>query len=404
MRDTDIDYDSLIDRSIKEFEPAAKFWPLSFRLVLWISVECGVLMLCASISDARSLISPASLITIGAFSLVSAVAGYFALRSATPGREPARAEELLVIAGLCGAFAFSYIWPSAIPSQIPVANLHWVAQLFGLSIVPLLVLFWTVTRGLPLQPIDTGWLIGLASFSFGIVASRLIPQSTGFTPPLLWQVASGIILTTSSALAGAYWLDPARRWQFIDGQTETQTKSDAWFRHISPTPLFVAGGVIALLLVLGSARKNSTPIPDFDLAIQRYKQAIADFHPNVPSQDIAAMLTAYVEKGMPSYMWDFSRQGFKFAGGRFEHLSDGTPATFTWFPGNENGVMCMLRRADGFRPPSAIHEERQRMLFYQYRGFSVCLINVGGYGNFLSVIVAPMPIDRFIPLVMAATA
>jgi hypothetical protein len=33
---------------------------------------------------------------------------------------------------------------------------------------------------------------------------------------------------------------------------------------------------------------------------------------------------------------------------------------------------------------------------------SVCLINVGGYGNFISVIAAPMPMKQFERLALAA--
>ena len=114
------------------------------------------------------------------------------------------------------------------------------------------------------------------------------------------------------------------------------------------------------------------------------------------------MLTAYVEHGMPAYMWDFGGQGFKLAGGRFEHLSDGTPVTYTWFRGAQGGVMCMFKQTDRFNPPSADHEEHHHLLFYEYRGFSVCLINVGGYGSFIGVIVAKLPMKRFMPLVLAA--
>ena len=247
MHDTEIDYESLIDRSLKKFEAAAKFWPLSVRLMLWIFVECAILILCALTSGARLIINPASLLAVGVFGLVGAVAGYFALRSATPGRETSRSEELLVIAGLCGAFAFSYFWPSAIPSKLAYANLQWVIQLLGVSFLPLVVLFWIIERGVPLQPIETGGLIGIAFFSFGIVATRLISQSTGFTPPILWQVTSGIFLTAISAVVGAYWLDPALHW-FSD-QTEAQTKSYSWFTQFSSVSLF-AGAAVALLLVL----------------------------------------------------------------------------------------------------------------------------------------------------------
>jgi hypothetical protein len=159
---------------------------------------------------------------------------------------------------------------------------------------------------------------------------------------------------------------------------------------------------LALVFALKGAREIFAQIPDFDLAINNYERSLAGFRPNVPSGSIETVLTAYVENGMPSYMWDFGREGFKLVGGRLERLSDGTPVTYTWFRGAKSGVMCMFRQTDGFNPPPVVHEEHHHLLFYEYRGFSVCLINVGGYGNFISVIVAAMPMEQFVPLVLAS--
>jgi hypothetical protein len=114
------------------------------------------------------------------------------------------------------------------------------------------------------------------------------------------------------------------------------------------------------------------------------------------------MLAAYVEHGMPAYMWDFDAEGFKLVGGRWDPLADGTLVTYTWFRGAKGGVMCMFRQTYGFNPPSMAHDERHHLLFYRYRGFSFCLINVGGYGNFISVIAAPMPLQQFEKVLLAA--
>ncbi len=89
-------------------------------------------------------------------------------------------------------------------------------------------------------------------------------------------------------------------------------------------------------------------------------------------------------------------------GGRYEHLSDGTPVTYTWFRGAKTGVMCMFRQTSGFQAPPGLHSERHHLLFYSYRGYSVCLINVGGYGDFISVIVSPTPMKPFIRMVLSA--
>jgi hypothetical protein len=91
-------------------------------------------------------------------------------------------------------------------------------------------------------------------------------------------------------------------------------------------------------------------------------------------------------------------------GGRWEPLADGTPVTYTWFRGAKGGVICMIKQVDAFNPPSAVHEEHNSLLFYKYRGFSLCLIDVGGYGNFICVIAARMPMKQFVDLVLAAGA
>ena len=62
----------------------------------------------------------------------------------------------------------------------------------------------------------------------------------------------------------------------------------------------------------------------------------------------------------------------------------------------------MMRQTEAFNPPPGAREVHQGILFYRYRGFSLCLINIGGYGNFISVIGAPLPMSQFVPLVLRA--
>jgi hypothetical protein len=406
-QEREIDFELLIERSIRQFQPVRTLWPVGLRLALWIFLESSLLALCASVNGSQGIETlvhnPRALITIGAFTLVSVAAGLLALRSAIPGREPQRAEILIVLVGCCAAFAVMGVRPLAAPSEILGADLHWALQVLGLSMLPWVALFMAVERGVPVQPFDSGGLIGVASFSFGIAADCLISQSNGFTAPFAWRLTFGLLFVTVSALAGGRCLDAIQRWQWRGEPIEIPTKARDTFGRQALVPLLVSASLAGLFLALSSARNTTALIPDFDLAIASYERAVEDFTPNVPSRDVETMLTAYVENGMPSYMWDFTRQGFKFAGGRFEHLPDGAAVTYTWFRGTKGGVMCMFRQTDGFKAPSAAHQEHQRMFFYRYRGFSVCLINVGGYGSFASVIVAPIPMNRFVPLVLAAT-
>jgi hypothetical protein len=159
---------------------------------------------------------------------------------------------------------------------------------------------------------------------------------------------------------------------------------------------------MAFILVVRSTSNHAAVIPDFDLTIDSYQRSVTGFRPNVPSASIDSVLAAYVEHGVPAYMWDFGPQGFKLVGGRWQPLSDGTPVTYTWFQGSTGGVICMMRQTDAFNPPPGVREVHQGILFYRYRGFSVGLINIGGYGTFISVIASPIPMRRFVALVLKA--
>ena len=208
---------------------------------------------------------------------------------------------------------------------------------------------------MPSHPARTGGLVGLAAFCFALAEYQLLIP--GAFQALLLQLLGGGIITIVSAGAGAVWLDALRRWRTERQLPEAQ--DDGWVRLGARAVLPLACGVsiAALMLVLWNIQQSVLPIPDFDLAIEEYQQSLTGFHPNVPSGSVQAVLTAYIEHGMPSYMWDFGPQGFKLSGGRLEHLPDGTPVTYTWFGSAKGGVMCMFKQTDGFNPPSAAHEQ-----------------------------------------------
>jgi hypothetical protein len=402
----EIDYESLFDRSIKDFQPVQKLWPVGLRLALWILLETAILLLGVGVKGIKDLPGPiqdpGDVIGIGAFILTSNAAAFLALRSAIPGREVSQLELLLLMLAVFGAGIAVSVEPSAGQAflhAVPPLLLQWL----GLTGLPWVVLFWAVWRAVPLYPMKTGGLVGIASGCFALAEYHFICQPGGFPIPIIWQLLFGAAITVLSVLAGAVWLNPVPRWQQDHRSVEAHTGNWTSFRTRTAFPLAISCSILALVFALKGAREIFAQIPDFDLAINNYERSLAGFRPNVPSGSIETVLTAYVENGMPSYMWDFGREGFKLVGGRLERLSDGTPVTYTWFRGAKSGVMCMFRQTDGFNPPPVVHEEHHHLLFYEYRGFSVCLINVGGYGNFISVIVAAMPMEQFVPLVLTAT-
>jgi len=390
----EIDYEALVERSIKDFRPVKRLWPVGVRLAVWVMLEAGILALVSGWRGLAVIHSVGSMAGIAAFLLEGVSAGNLALRSAIPGREAGWRYFLLLPPAL---FALSIAGIDG-PATTTLSPQVQVGSILALGALPWVGLFWAVRRGVSTHPGRTGALVGLAAFCLGLANHHSILGTLQYSPR--FELISGVIITAVSACAGALWLDRVRRWH--KERLLTEVRNNVWGRYGARVafPLAFGAAIAALLLVVVNVTQPIASIPDFDLAIEKYHQSLAGFKPNVPSGSVQAVLTAYIEHGMPSYMWDFGPEGFRLVGGRVERLPDGVPVTYTWFAGAKGGVMCMFRQTDGFAPPSAVHAEHNHLLFYRYRGFSICLTNVGGYGTFISVIAAPLPMPEFMHLVL----
>jgi hypothetical protein len=402
----EIEFERLIDRTIKDFEPVERLWPVGKRLLSWIVLELVLIALTILFlgSDATlPLIYQTDLLFFVGLPFCASVAvAFFALRSAIPGREVTRRELASLIAIVCGSASVGL---ASLPVAGPFAgslreNVIATLDFFALAAVPWLALFEAVRRGVPLQPAKTGTLVGLAASCWALADHRFISEAGAWSNQAALAVLAGIFIIAFSALAGTLWLDWIARWQDIVAPVETKALKNIWRSTLTAFPVAITVSIIGLIFVLGGLTETLAPIPDFDRAIEHYERSLSEFHSNVPSSSIDMMLTAYVEHGMPAYMWDFGREGFKLVGGQWEPLADGTPATYTWFRGAKGGVICLIKQVEQFNPPSRPHEEHNRLLFYKYRRFSLCLINIGGYGNFICVVAARMPMKRFISLVL----
>jgi hypothetical protein len=330
------------------------------------------------------------------FFLLSIAAGWMALRNSIPGRETSATELTMLGLGIIAALLIVQ-FGTASQTLLSLDDLpSALTRQFALAALPWVTLFWAVRRAMPLRPRLAGGIIGVAASSFAVAADLFSGPACAVT----WELLSCAILTALSVIAAAAWLDREELWRRDRGSNDRLVQS-AWLGARVIFPMATALAVGLLFLVLRTGTGANQPVPDFDLAIDNYQQSLTNFHPNVPSNSIEKVLTAYIEHGMPSYMWDFGPQGFKLVGGRFEHLADGTPITYTWFRGTNGGVMCMFRQVSGFVAPRALHIERDHRLFYRYRGYSVCLIDVGGYGDFVSVIVSSVPMKQFMRMVRA---
>jgi Negative regulator of sigma F len=352
----EIEFDKLIDRTIKDFEPVERLWPVSTRLLWWIVLELALIALTILLlgSDATlPLIYQAGLLFfVGLPFCASVAAACFALRSAVPGREVTRRELASLIAVVCGIASVGLASsPVAGPfagslRESIIATLNFLA----LAAVPWVALFEAVRRGVPLQPTKTGALVGLAASCWALADHRFISEAGAWSNQAAAAIFAGIFIIVFSALAGTLWLDWITHWQDIVAPVETKALKSTWGGAITVFPVAITVSIIGLIFVLRGLTETLAPIPDFDLAIEHYERSLSGFHSNVPSSSIDTMLTAYVEHGMPAYMWDFGREGFKLVGGQWKPLADGTPTTYTWFRGAKGGVICMIKQVEEFNP------------------------------------------------------
>jgi hypothetical protein len=401
-------YARLIDQLAGELRPVKRLWPVRKKLGLWVLLETAILLMASAMMGRAGFsasIHGINAAPVAMLLAVSVVAAGLALRGAVPGRDAAPAElGLLALAIVAAAAEVHYggqadaitfdIWSSA----------GWNSMLgvLGWAALPYVVLFLAVGRGVALHPARTGGLIGVAAFCFAIAADRFLSRWSGAPCPEVWSLILGLVVTTLSAWAGRVWLNPARVWRSETGASEASPAPSGWWEIKLWYPVALAASMAMLIVTLYSSGDNFAPVRNFDLAIESYEQSLTSFRSNVPSGSIDTVLAAYIEHGMPSYMWDFAPEGFKLVGGRMDQLPDGTPVSYTWFRKQNAGVMCMFKATVGFNPPALAHEPRAGMLFYRYRGFSICLLNLANYGNFISVIVAPMPMLEFQRMVLAS--
>jgi hypothetical protein len=401
-------YSALIDQLAGELRPVKRLWPVRKKLGLWVVLETAILLLAsATISRAGFLASIQGInaAPIAMLIATSIVASGLALRGAVPGRDAVRGElGLLALAILVGGAGVHFSGEADTITFAILSSAGWnsILSVLGWAALPCVTLFIAVGRGVALHPARTGGLIGVAAFSFAIAADRFLSRWSGAPCPEVWSLILGLVATTLSAWAGRAWLNPVRVWRSDTGASEASPSPSAWWEINFRYPVALATSIAMLIVTLYSSSDNFAPVRNFDLAIESYEQSLTSFRSNVPSGSIDTVLAAYIEHGMPSYMWDFGPEGFTLVGGRMDQLPDGTPVSYTWFRKQKTGVMCMVRATVGFNPPALAHDRRKDMLFYRYRGFSICLLNLGNYGNFISVIVSPMPMIEFQRMVLAS--
>jgi hypothetical protein len=402
-------YAGLIDRLAAELRPVKRLWPVPKKLGLWVALETAILVLASAMMGLAAFTASIHGVYAAPIAILlaaSVMAAGLALRGAVPGRDAARGELRLLALAIVAASVWVHYRDRADAITFAIlstAGWNSILSVLGWAALPWMALFIAIGRGVALHPARTGGLIGVAAICFAIAVDRFVSRWSGAPCPEVWSLIVGVFVATLSAWAGRAWLNPVRVWRSETVASEASPSQSASREIKLWYPVALAASIAMLVVALHSSSDNFAPVRNFDLAIESYEQSVTSFRPNVPSGSIDMVLAAYIEHGLPSYMWDFGPEGFKLVGGRVDQLPDGTPVSYTWFRKRNTGVMCMFKATVGFEPPALAHEPRDGMLFYRYRGFSICLLNLGNYGNFISVIVAPMPMIEFQRIVLAST-
>jgi len=196
-------------------------------------------------------------------------------------------------------------------------------------------------------------------------------------------------------------------------------------RRQSWIPLALAAPLLVLIAVI-SGRLHPVGLtqqldsnPEFDLAISKYEGFQQDFHPNMPveeynaesgfdyawvmsrdsvyrvSDEIADVARSYREVQMPGDVYDFESAGYDLYGGRFDHLADGRPVTYTLYRGSGGMVLSIcFKDARMFAPLSGSYWVGVHS-FLRYKGYTLC-ITFYPTDHFVSILVARVPITELI--------
>jgi putative zinc finger protein len=187
-------------------------------------------------------------------------------------------------------------------------------------------------------------------------------------------------------------------------------------------PVAIASPIVLFFLIFGGRLRsggNIPPNPAFDLAISRYESFVRGFHPNMPieeydnhsgsdyawvmsrdpvhraAEEIADLGRSYREMEMPGDLYDFDAVGYAFAGGRFDHLVDGRPVTYTLYRGNGGMILSICFKDPRIVTPVTMPYWVGLHSFCRYRGYTLCT-TIYPTGHFASIVVSRMPIVELI--------
>jgi hypothetical protein len=164
-----------------------------------------------------------------------------------------------------------------------------------------------------------------------------------------------------------------------------------------------AAALFAFIMIHGNVQQAHAFSP-FDVAIDNYKQFADHFEPNIKSTAPADISDAYMEQKLPGFVWNFQRVGYKLVGGWVDHLSDGTPVSYTFYRGRSGTILCTYMKSHGVQPPPGESEQPDEPNYavehhyYNYKGYNVCLSYPRS--GCICILVTRRPMQEFVEAVI----
>ena len=209
LQDHEAIHRRVVDRIVSNLRPVRRLWPVNIRLTIWIALETGVLLFVFRHTNRTDLsgqfTNPWYVLGVASFALAGSLAGWLALRSAIPGREPC-GTSLAALVFLMIASAMLLLH-EPISLVIPIGTFihQGLPCVFGIAMfasLPLLVLLWAVKRGAPLAAGFGGALAGAGAFLFSFAFMRVnCPIDEGLHL-LMWHFLPALLGVAISAGAG----------------------------------------------------------------------------------------------------------------------------------------------------------------------------------------------------------
>jgi hypothetical protein len=211
---------ALVSRLSSQVKPAHRLWSVEVRLGLWIISEVVVLAWAATHTGndfLDKLKQPAYASEVIFFVAAAGISSLLALRSAIPGRSVKAIEAtiavILVITGTAFVAADEPVNTGNPMNEFVRVGLRCAYETWLFAAPPLLVLWWMVKRGAPMNGRLSGLLVGAGALFFSFAIMRVACPIDEPVHILVWHLLPALALISLSTVAGGVWLQFRRRFR-----------------------------------------------------------------------------------------------------------------------------------------------------------------------------------------------